>query len=130
MYFLNCLFLDRSDVKQNLTVILEAIRLVKDGYSVYIAPEGKRNATDTLLEFKKGSMKIATKGECPIIPVCLCNTENIFENRLPWIKGGKIIIEYGEPIYPDRLEPEEKKHLGAYVRERVEQMYKENIKKL
>lgn len=130
MYFLNCLFMDRSDIKQNLNVILEAISLVKDGYSIYIAPEGTRNATDTLLEFKEGSMKIATKAKCPIIPVCLCNTENIFENRLPWIKGGKILIEYGKPIYPDELDKETKKHLGAYVREQIDQMYKENKKKI
>ena len=130
MYFLNCLFMDRSDIKQNLNVILEAISLVKDGYSIYIAPEGTRNATETLLDFKEGSMKIATKSKCPIVPVCLCNTENIFENRLPWIKGGKILISYGKPIYPDELDPETKKHLGVYVREQVDQMYKENIKKI
>ena len=58
MYFLNCLFMDRGDVKQNLQIILSAITLVKNGYSIYIAPEGTRNATDTLLEFKEGSMKI------------------------------------------------------------------------
>lgn len=130
MYFLNCLFMDRGDVKQNLNVILSAISLVKDGYSIYIAPEGTRNATDTLLEFKEGSMKIATKGKCPIIPVCLCNTENIFENNLPWIKGGKILIEYGKPIYPEELDKETKKHLGAYVRDQIDAMYKENVKKI
>lgn len=130
MYFLNCLFMDRGDVKQNLNVILSAISLVKEGYSIYIAPEGTRNATDTLLEFKEGSMKIATKGKCPIIPVCLCNTENIFENNLPWIKRGKILIEYGKPIYPEELDKETKKHLGAYVREQIDAMYKENVKKV
>ena len=130
MYFLNCLFMDRGDVTQNLNVILSAISLVKEGYSIYIAPEGTRNATDTLLEFKEGSMKIATKGKCPIIPVCLCNTENIFENNLPWIKRGKILIEYGKPIYPEELDKETKKHLGAYVREQIDAMYKENVKKV
>lgn len=130
MYFLNCLFMDRGDVKQNLNIILEAISLVKNGYSIYIAPEGTRNATDTLLEFKEGSMKIATKGKCPIVPVCLCNTENIFENNLPWIKSGKILIEYGKPIYPDELDKETKKHLGAYVREQIASMYEENQKKI
>ena len=128
MYFLNCLFMDRGDVKQNLNVILSAISLVKEGYSIYIAPEGTRNATDTLLEFKEGSMKIATKGKCPIIPVCLCNTENIFENNLPWIKRGKILIEYGKPIYPEELDKETKTHLGAYVREQIDAMDKENVK--
>lgn len=128
MYFLNCLFMDRSDVKQNLNVILQAINLVKDGYSIYIAPEGTRNATDTLLEFKEGSMKIATKGKCPIIPVCLHGTEEIFENRLPWIHKGNIRIEYGKPIYPDELDKETKKHLGAYVRGIIADMYEQGLK--
>ena len=123
MYFLNCLFMDRGNVKQNLEVILSAISLVKNGYSIYIAPEGTRNATDTLLEFKEGSMKIATKGKCPIIPVCVRGTEEIFENNLPWIRKGEIRIEYGRPIYPDQLEKAEQKHLGAYVRGVIAQMY-------
>lgn len=126
MYFLNCLFMDRGNVKQNLTTILSAIALVKEGYSIYIAPEGTRNATDTLLEFKEGSMKISTKTNCPIVPVCLCNTENIFENYLPWIRKGKILIEYGKPIYPSELDKETKKHLGTYVRQQVQTMYEKN----
>ncbi|MBO5485829.1 MAG: 1-acyl-sn-glycerol-3-phosphate acyltransferase [Eubacterium sp.] len=128
MYFLNCMFMDRGDVKQNLNIILRAISLVKDGYSVYIAPEGTRNATDTLLDFKEGSMKIATKGKCPIIPVCLHGTEEIFENNLPWIRKGKIRIEYGKPIYPDELDKETKKHLGAYVRGIIADMYEQGLK--
>ncbi len=123
MYFLNCLFMDRGDVKQNMGVILRAISLVKDGYSIYIAPEGTRNATDTLLEFKEGSMKIATKTNAPIIPVCIKETEKIFEDHLPWIKGGDIYIEYGEPIYPDQLDKEQKKHIGAYVQNVIQKMY-------
>lgn len=128
MYFLNCLFMDRGDVKQNLNTILAAIGLVKEGYSIYIAPEGTRNATDTLLDFKEGSMKIATKGKCPIIPVCIRDTENIFENRLPWIHKGSISIEYGEPVYPDRLDPDDKKHLGRYIRSIISEMYKAGTK--
>lgn len=123
MYFLNCLFMDRGDLKQNMTVILNAISLIKDGYSIYIAPEGTRNATDTLLPFKEGSMKIATKTNAPIIPVCIKNTENILENNLPWVKGGDIYIEYGKPIYPDKLDKEEKKHIGAYVQNVIQEMY-------
>lgn len=123
MYFLNCLFMDRGDMKQNMGVILNAISLVKEGYSIYIAPEGTRNAEDTLLPFKEGSMKIATKTNVPIIPVCIKNTENILENHLPWIKGGNISIEYGQPVYPDQLDKEEKKHIGAYVQNIIQEMY-------
>ncbi|MCR5692083.1 MAG: 1-acyl-sn-glycerol-3-phosphate acyltransferase [Eubacterium sp.] len=123
MYLLNCQFMDRDDIKQSLQVILSAIDLVKKGYSIYIAPEGTRNASEELLEFKEGSMKIALKGKCPIVPVCLHGTEEILENVLPWIHRGKIRIEYGQPIYPDQLDPETRKHLGQYVRAQVEEMY-------
>lgn len=123
MYFLNCLFMDRGNMKQNMEVILKAISLIKEGYSIYIAPEGTRNATDTLLPFKEGSMKIATKTKAPIVPVCIKHTEEIMENHLPWIRGGHIYIEYGKPIYPDQLEGDDKKYIGAYVQKIIQGMY-------
>ena len=123
MYFLNCLFMDRGNMKQNMEVILKAISLIKEGYSIYIAPEGTRNATDTLLPFKEGSMKIATKTKAPIVPVCIKHTEEIMENHLPWIRGGHIYIEYGKPIYPDQLEGDDKKYIGAYVEKIIQEMY-------
>ena len=110
-------------MKQNMEVILKAISLIKEGYSIYIAPEGTRNATDTLLPFKEGSMKIATKTKAPIVPVCIKHTEEIMENHLPWIRGGHIYIEYGKPIYPDQLEGDDKKYIGAYVQKIIQEMY-------
>ena len=123
MYFLHCQFMERGNVKQNMTIILNAISLVKDGYSIYIAPEGTRNATDELLPFKEGSMKIALKSKCPIVPVCIHGTEKIFENHLPWIHGGKIRIEYGTPVYPDQLDKQEQKHIGASMQNIISDMY-------
>ena len=123
MYFLNCLFIDRGDVKQNLEIILKAIALAKDGYSIYIAPEGTRNATDEMLEFKEGSMKIATKAKVPIVPVCFTGTEEIFEKHIPWVHSGPIRVEFGDPIYPDSLEGDDKKYIGRYTRGIIQQMY-------
>lgn len=123
MYFLHCQFMERGNVKQNMNIILNAISLVQDGYSIYIAPEGTRNATDELLPFKEGSMKIALKGKCPIVPVCIHGTEKIFENHLPWIHSGKIRIEYGNPVYPDQLDKQEQKHIGAYMQKIISDMY-------
>lgn len=127
MYFLNCLFMDRGNMKQNMGVILSAVSLIKDGYSIYIAPEGTRNATDTLLPFKEGSMKIATKTKAPIVPVCIKNTENILENHLPWIRGGKIYIEFGAPVYTENLDAEQKKHVGSMIRQTIQEMYDKKV---
>lgn len=66
---LHCLFLDRKDIKQGLKTILTGIDLIKNGISVCIFPEGTRNkSNDRLLPFKEGSLKMAEKTGCPIIP--------------------------------------------------------------
>jgi 1-acyl-sn-glycerol-3-phosphate acyltransferase len=127
MYFLNCEFIDRKDLKQQLSVIISCIAKVKKGYSIYIAPEGTRNTKEELLPFKEGSFKIAHKTGCPIVPVCILNTEKAFEESLPWVKKAKIVIEFGEPVYLDELEPENKKHVGAYVQNIIADMYKKNL---
>ncbi|MCR5797922.1 MAG: 1-acyl-sn-glycerol-3-phosphate acyltransferase [Eubacterium sp.] len=128
MYFLNCLFIDRDDIKQSLGVIINAIALIKGGQSVYIAPEGTRNTEDTLLPFKEGSMKIAIKSGAPIVPVCIKDTEKIFEDHFPMIKAHKVSIIIGEPIYPDKLEPSERKKVGAMTRLKVQEMYDQSGK--
>lgn len=127
MRFLRCIFIDRDDLKQQMQVIKKATEEIQEGYSIFISPEGTRNATDELLTFKEGSMRMATKTGYPVIPVCIMNTETQFENALPWIKGATIVIEYGEPIYTDKMSREELKHVGALAQEKVAAMYKKNL---
>lgn len=126
MRFLQCLFLDRDDIKQGLKTILKGIELVKDGYSVYISPEGTRNQSKEMLPFKEGSFKIAEKTGCAIIPVAILNTEEAFENHIPWIRSAHVVIEYGKPIYPKDLSKEQQKFLGAHVQEIIREMLIKN----
>ena len=113
---LHCLFLDRDNVKQGLKVILEAIEKVKSGISICVFPEGTRNkVNDTFLPFHEGSLKIASKGKVPIIPISIVNSAAIFEDHLPWMKKATVIIEYCEPVYVDQLDKETQKAVGAYV---------------
>ncbi|MBQ3029553.1 MAG: 1-acyl-sn-glycerol-3-phosphate acyltransferase [Lachnospiraceae bacterium] len=119
MYNVNCLFLDRSDIKAGLKVILTCIDYIKDGYSIFIAPEGTRSHEKDPLPFKDGSLKPAQKTGCPIIPVAITGTDDLFENHKPWLRKTKVILEFGKPIYLNELDPEIQKHPGAYVREKV-----------
>ena len=81
---LHCLFLDRKDIKQGLKTILTAIEKVKSGISICIFPEGTRNrVNDTFMEFHEGSFKIAEKTGCPIIPMSINNSAQIFEDHIP-----------------------------------------------
>jgi 1-acyl-sn-glycerol-3-phosphate acyltransferase len=97
---------------------------MKNGISIFIFPEGTRNKHEEplLLPFKEGSFKMAEKSGCPIVPVALTNTREIFENHLPFVHPCKVIIEYGTPIHPNELSKEEKKHLGGYTQKMIEEM--------
>lgn len=123
---LHGLFLDRKNIKEGLKTILEAIEHMKnDGTSYFIFPEGTRNHETEMLPFKEGSMKIATKSGCPIVPVALKGTDAILENNNYIVKPGNIIVEFGEPIYTDKLDKEEMKFLGAKTRDIIQGMLNE-----
>lgn len=42
----NCLFLDRTDIKAGMKTILDGIQKIKAGISVWIFPEGTRNINE------------------------------------------------------------------------------------
>lgn len=124
---LHCLFLDRTDIKAGLKTILEAIKQAKEGISICIFPEGTRSKVEgELLPFHDGSFKIAQKAGCPIVPMTILNTAEIFENHFPWIKKAHVIIEYGKPIYIKELEPENQKQIGSYVQNIIRETYDKN----
>lgn len=125
---LYCLFLDRSDVKKGLQMVLAGIDQIKNGVSMCIFPEGTRNTNPDqceLLPFKEGSMKMAAKTGCAVIPIAISNSSNILRSHMPFIRPAEVVVRYGTPIYPNQLEKEEKKFLGAYTRNQIVSMLKE-----
>ena len=125
---LYCLFLDRENPKEGLKTILTAIDYVKKGISICIFPEGTRNKGEELsmLPFKEGSFKIASKTGCAIVPISLNNTAEIFENHFPKINKAHVIIEYGKPIYYKDLDKETQKHVGVYCQNLIQETINRN----
>lgn len=130
MRYLYCLFLNRSDAREGLKTILTAIEYVKKGISICIFPEGTRNDGEELsmLPFKEGSFKIATKTGCPIVPVSINNSAEIFENHVPALRKTHVVIEYGKPIYPKELSKEELKNIGAHCQNIIQETIIKNEK--
>ena len=127
MVNVNCLFLDRKNIKEGLKMILQGIEKVKNGVSIWIFPEGTRNIGEDvteLLPFKEGSLKIAEKAGCPIVPVAITGTSEVFEKHIPFIRRSNVTIEFGEPFYAKELPLEERKHAGAYTRNKIIEMLK------
>lgn len=128
---LHCIFLKRDDMKEGLKVILKAIEYIKSGISICIFPEGTRNKDRenpiSLLPFKEGSFKIASKTGCKIVPMALIGTADILENHFPWIHPTDIKLIYGEPIDVSALDKDQQKHVGAYCQTVVEELIRSNL---
>lgn len=124
---LHCTFLDRTDLKKGMITIKENIELLKSGISVNVYPEGTRNRTqDPLLPFHDGSLKMAERSNCPIVPVTMNNTGAIFEDHMPAIKPQHIVIEYGDPIYMDQMSREDKKQVSHLLQNILTKTYEKN----
>lgn len=130
MKYLNCLFLDRENIKEGMKTILEGIELLKSGTNIYIAPEGTRNSGEGLLPFHEASFKLAEKSKRPIVPVALTNTDAVWEQHMPWVRKAHVIIEFCEPVYMDKMDRAEKKQVGETVRQIISDKLAENAGEL
>ena len=129
MDLIHCLFLDRSDIKQGLQMILSGCEEIKSGTSICIFPEGTRGKTESELElgeFHNGSFKMAMKTGCPIIPLSISGSREILESHFPKIRGTHVTVTYGKPIIPGELTKEEKKEIGNYTKNILLEQLKEN----
>ena len=119
---LHAIAIDREDIKQSLQVINQMTEEVKQGRNFLIFPEGTRSKDGKMLPFKEGSMKMATKTGCPIIPIAISNSAQIWEAHFPKMKPAHVVVEYGAPIYPKELSKEEQKFIGAYTQQKIQEM--------
>ena len=123
MRVLNCKFLNRKDPKEGLKAIQSAIADVKEkGYSMFIMPEGTRNHGDGVQPFKPGSLKIAERTGCPVVPIAMIGMDDILEKHYPKIRGARVTVIIGEPIPTADLTREQKLELPNLVRDRVVEM--------
>ncbi|AHF07061.1 lysophospholipid acyltransferase family protein [Desulfitobacterium metallireducens] len=121
MTHLNCVFMDRSDIRQSLKVMKQAADYLKAGYSMVIFPEGTRSKSDTIGEFKAGSLKLALKAGIPIIPITISGSYKIMEQNGTIIKPADVKITLHDLIPTAGLSKEEAIELPEKIRSIIEQ---------
>lgn len=118
---IHCVYVDRADMKAGIEAVQNMIKVVENGYSAIIFPEGTRSKTGELGEFKGGAFKVAQKTGAPIIPVALDGTAALFERNGHWIKSGKVILRILPPIETDGMGRAEFKALPAQTQQMIEE---------
>lgn len=97
MGHINCVFMDRDDLRQSVKTIIEGIKMIEEGHSFVIFPEGTRSKGNQMGDFKAGSFKLATKPKVPIVPITINGSYKIMEQNGNKIKSEKVDI-YIHPI--------------------------------
>lgn len=118
-------FIERDDARASLKAINDGIKLIEQGYSLVIFPEGTRSKGPEPGEFKKGSLKLATKPGVPIIPVSLDGSYKFFEETGK-ITPAEVNIIVHPPIETKGLDRKEEKALT----EKVEAIIIEGVHRL
>lgn len=113
MRLLHCVFLNRDDARKAMGALNEAIDNVNKGYSVGIFPEGTRNKGEegTLLEFKSGAFRIATKTGAPVVPVAITGSRDIMENNHMLMHPAHVVMRILPPVETAQLSKAETKEL-------------------
>lgn len=117
MKHLNCVFMDRSSLRKSVEAITEGVKILKNGYSLVIFPEGTRSQSDKIGEFKAGSFKLATKAKVPIVPVTISGSYKLMEQNNNRIKPSEVNMYIHPMIETVSLSKEEEDMLSSRVKD-------------
>lgn len=110
--------LDRDNPRSAIKSINDGINNINEGCSMVIFPEGTRSKNGKVGEFKKGSLKLATKSKVPIVPVSIDRASRSFEDNRKF-RPAKIKVVFGEKVDTKNLSKEEEKSLTENIRNTI-----------
>ena len=94
----------------------------QDNSTIVIFPEGTRSPNGQLLPFKKGAFMLALHTHVDIVPTVVVGSRAI-QKKGDWrVHSGRIILRFGEPIPTVGYDEDNRDHLIALVRSRIEHM--------
>ena len=110
---LGAIYIKRDEVDRRS--IQEAQAAIKQGAVFGLAPEGKRSKVGEMQVAKTGAAYLASRGQIPILPVGIINTDVLFSN-VRRLKRITVEVRIGEPYYlPDLGRRARSKDLDAYT---------------
>lgn len=114
---LGCLFLDRTNRRQALTVMRAGVAALKGGEALVVFPEGTRSGSSTLGEFRQGSLRMAVSAGVPVVPITIVDSYRLREAQGWRIRPAKVRVVVSPPLDTAGMQREDKRELLATVRE-------------
>lgn len=97
------IWVDRSNPESRKKSLDGVTRLIHQGKSIMIAPEGTRNDTkELLLPFKKGAFRLSAETQTPILPMAIIGADKILPKGSKLLRPGKVKIVFSEALAPPK----------------------------
>ncbi len=95
--------------KGDARILKTALRLLKEGKTLLIFPEGTRSEDGRVQTLESGLAWLALKSEVPVIPVYSADTYRLMPREARFPRPGRIRFHVGKPIQP-KIDPEKDFH--------------------
>jgi 1-acyl-sn-glycerol-3-phosphate acyltransferase len=105
---------DRS--KPGAGTVKKMARLVADGHSLIVFPEGTRGTDGTVARFKGGSFVIALDAGLPVVPISIAGSRHVMFKGRVMVKPGAVSLVIHDPIATVNVGREQARELAESVR--------------
>ena len=127
-----CIYINRTNNREGIKSIIEASKNIVSGHSMAVFPEGDltwvKDPDALVSDFRNGALKIAYKAQCPIVPLVIKNSRDIYEGYQPIGKifSHPVEVEFLDPIY-DHINDSSLKstHLATNIKNKMIDKIKE-----
>lgn len=119
-WMFNAFPIDRDGSRRNAGM---SRRLLRYGVPIVVFPEGTRQMTGRIADFKPGAAALATGVGVPVVPAALIGGYEAMPKGRSWPKPGRppVAVVFGEPLTAD---PDESvTEFTARIRDRVQELY-------
>lgn len=79
-------------------IVRKMARLVREGSSLIVFPEGTRSMDGVVGRFKKGSFAVAADAELPVVPVSIAGSRHVMRKGRLMVCPGHVVLTVHAPI--------------------------------
>ncbi len=116
----------RESYDENVGMLRQAARVLKEGRSLLIFPEGTRSKSNATLPFKAGALLPAYLAKVPIVPVTQIHTHEL-DRSGEWQHTLEVILD--EPIPYEAYKQTSYAELTQKIQAQIEQNIKNSVTK-
>jgi 1-acyl-sn-glycerol-3-phosphate acyltransferase len=108
---------DRS--RPGAGVVRMMARLVEQGHSLIVFPEGTRSTDGTVGRFKGGSFVVALQAGLPVVPISVIGSRHVMFRGELMVRPGRVRVIVHDPIETTSVPREEVREFASSVRDVV-----------